>query len=41
MADVPSTRARIDKDIGVVPYQQAIQTAFREVADGIGCAGNV
>jgi multidrug efflux system outer membrane protein len=31
--------ARIDKDIGVVQYQQAIQTAFREVADGLAAQG--
>jgi multidrug efflux system outer membrane protein len=31
--------ARIDKDIGVVRYQQAIQTAFREVADGLAAQG--
>jgi len=31
--------ARIDKDIGIVQYQQAIQTAFREVADGLAAQG--
>lgn len=31
--------ARIDKDIGVVQYQQAIQRAFREVADGLAAQG--
>jgi multidrug efflux system outer membrane protein len=31
--------ARIDKDIGVVRYQQAIQTAFREAADGLAAQG--
>lgn len=31
--------ARIEKDIGIVQYQQAIQTAFREVADGLAAQG--
>lgn len=31
--------ARIQKDIGIVQYQQAIQTAFREVADGLVAQG--
>ena len=31
--------ARIQKDIGIVQYQQAIQTAFREVADGLAAQG--
>ena len=31
--------ARIEKDIGVIQYQKAIQTAFREVADGLAAQG--
>jgi len=31
--------ARIEKDINVVQYQQSIQTAFREVADGLAAKG--
>ncbi len=31
--------ARIDKDIGIVKYQQTIQIAFREVADGLAAQG--
>ena len=31
--------ARIEKDIGIVKYQQVIQTAFREVADGLAAQG--
>jgi multidrug efflux system outer membrane protein len=31
--------ARVNKDIGIVQYQQTIQTAFREVADGLAAQG--
>lgn len=31
--------ARIDKDTGIVRYQQVIQVAFREVADGLAAQG--
>jgi multidrug efflux system outer membrane protein len=31
--------AMIQKDIGVAQYQKAIQTAFREVADGLAARG--
>lgn len=31
--------ARVQRDIGVAQYQKAIQTAFREVADGLAARG--
>jgi multidrug efflux system outer membrane protein len=31
--------ARIDKDIGVAQYEKAIQSAFREVSDGLAARG--
>jgi len=31
--------ARIRKDIGIAQYEKAIQTAFREVADGLAARG--
>jgi multidrug efflux system outer membrane protein len=31
--------AKLDKDIGIAQYQKTIQTAFREVADGLAAGG--
>src|SRR5204862_8275777 len=31
--------AKIQKDIGIAQYEKAIQTAFREVADGLAARG--
>jgi multidrug efflux system outer membrane protein len=31
--------AKLDKDIGIAQYQKTIQTAFREVADGLAARG--